>query len=105
MKKVVVKLEGNAIKNGAFKFFDDIGRLVRSETYKSDKLEEVTVITYDPFTNKLKSKTIDKYDIVTGKVIAKAGYDKPTVVPKPKVVQDFEKMKKGKKKKYQDGST
>ncbi len=105
MKKVIVKLEGNAIKQGAFKYFDEMGRLVRSEKYKADKMEELTVITYDPFTNKVKSKTIDKYDIVTGKVIAKAGYDKPTVVPKPKAVQDFEKMKKGKKKKYQDGST
>ncbi len=105
MKKVIVKLEGNAIKNGAFKYYDDNSRLVRSELYKADKLEELTNITYDPFTGKTKSKTIDKYDITTDKVIAKAGYDKPKTDAKPKIVQDFEKIKKGKKKKYQDGST
>jgi hypothetical protein len=105
MKKVIVKLEGNSIKEGAFKFYDDQSRLMRSDVYKADKLEETTTYEYDVVTGKIKAKNIEKYDITTGKVIAKAGYDKGKTSAKPKQVENFEKMKKGKKKKFQDGST
>jgi hypothetical protein len=108
MKKVVVKVDGRSMKHGAFTFYDENSRMVRKEVYIANKLEETTTIIFS--INKETGKTeqtkeINKYDIVTGKVIAKASSDTKKKETKPKQVQDFEKIKKGKKKKYQDGST
>jgi hypothetical protein len=109
MKTVIVKQEVNCMKNGTFKFYDDNGRLVRSEIYKMDHIMESTNLIYDldRETGKIKSsKEIQKYDYDTGKVVAQAGYQKPKTPPaKLKQMVDFEKTKKGKKKKYVDGST
>jgi antitoxin component YwqK of YwqJK toxin-antitoxin module len=104
-KLVVVKLEGNSLRDGSWKYYDDKGKLVRSEKYIRDRMEESTITTYDFVTGKVSGKEIVKYDIESGKPIAKSGYDKPKTPAKPKQVNDFEKTKKGKKKKYQDGST
>jgi hypothetical protein len=104
-KKVVVKNELNSIKNGTWKWFDEKGKLVRSEIYKADRLEESTLIDYDYVTGKIQKKEITKYDIMTGKPVAKAVTDRPKTAAKPKQVEEFENIKKGKKRKYQDGST
>jgi antitoxin component YwqK of YwqJK toxin-antitoxin module len=105
-KTVIIKLDGNALRDGTWKFYDDNGKMVRSEVYKVDRLMESTVITYDYATGKIQSKEQLKYDFNTGKPVAQAGYEKPKISTKPKIAQDFEKLKKGKKsKKYQDGST
>jgi antitoxin component YwqK of YwqJK toxin-antitoxin module len=104
-KMVVVKLEGNALRDGNWKFYDDNGRLVRSELYKYDRLIESTVITYDYVTGKVQAKEQTRYNFETGKPEAQAGYQKPKEPAKPKQVLDFEKTKKGRKKKYQDGTT
>ncbi len=104
-KRVVVKVDGRSMKHGVFSYFDDKGRPVRLERYIASKQEELTTIIYDPVNNKTMSKETLKYDIITGKVIAKAGFDKGKTDAKPKQVAEFEKMKKGKKKRYQDGST
>lgn len=105
-KLVVVKLMGNALRHGKWSYYDDNGRLIRAETYILDKLSETTVIAYDPSTNKVISKEQLRYDIETGKAVAKAGYERPKVPTKPKEVLEFEKLKKGKKtKKFTDGST
>lgn len=105
-KMVVVKLMGNALRDGAWKYYDDNGKLVRAEKYIYDKLAESTIITYDYATGKVQSKEQLRYDIETGKAVAQAGYSKPKEATKPQVVLDFEKTKKGKKtKKFQDGST
>jgi hypothetical protein len=104
-KRVVVKLEGNALRDSVWKYFDDKSKLIRTEKYKSDRLAESMVITYDFVTGKVSGKDQTKYDIETGKIVGKASYDKPPTPAKPKQVTDFEKVKKGKKKKFQDGST
>jgi hypothetical protein len=104
-KMVVIKLEGNAVKHGKWLFYDEQSRMVRTDEYVLDKLKESTQITYNYKTGKLETKEKTLYDIETGKVVASGAYQRPAVVEKPKVVQDFEKTKKGKKKKFQDGTT
>jgi hypothetical protein len=104
-KIVVVKLTGNELRDGSWKYFDELGKLVKSEKFIRDKLEESTTITYDYVTGKVQAKEQIKYDIETGKPVAKAGYNKPKETAKPKQVLDFEKTKKGKSKKFKDGST
>jgi antitoxin component YwqK of YwqJK toxin-antitoxin module len=105
-RRAIVKLEGNALKDGAFKYYDDRGRLIRSDKYKYDRLIESMVITFDFVTGKIQGKEQIRFNFETGKPEAKAGYEKPKEPAKPKQVQDFEKLKKGKKtKKFQDGST
>jgi hypothetical protein len=104
-KWIVVKLEGNALKHGKWSFYDEQSRLVRTDVYVLDKLSESMLITYDYKTGKLDKKEKTVYDIETGKPVASAAYQRPAVVEKPKIAQDFEKIKKGKKKKYQDGTT
>ena len=106
LKTVVVKLEGNALRHGNWKYYDDNGKLVRNDVYILDKMSESTTLSYDFVTGKVSGKQQIKYDIETGKAVAQAGYEKPKVSAKPKEVVEFEKMKKGqKKKKFQDGST
>jgi antitoxin component YwqK of YwqJK toxin-antitoxin module len=107
-KRVVVKLEGNALRDSTWKYFDENGRVVRTDKYIADKLSESMVIgyDYDRETGKLiTSKQLTKYDLETGKVVASASNEKPKQPNKPQQVLDFEKTKKGKKKKFQDGST
>jgi antitoxin component YwqK of YwqJK toxin-antitoxin module len=104
-KTVIVKLDGNALRDGTWKYYDENGKLVKSDHYILDRLEESTSISYDYVTGKVQAKEQIKYDIESGKPVAKAGYDKPKEVAKPKQVLDFEKTKKGKTKKYKDGST
>jgi antitoxin component YwqK of YwqJK toxin-antitoxin module len=104
-KTVIVKLEGNALRHGTWKYYDEQSRLIRTEVYILDKISESTVITYDYKTGKLSGKEKIQYDIETGRAISAAAYQRPKEVEKPKVAQDFEKTKKGKSKRYVDGST
>jgi hypothetical protein len=79
-KKVVVKNEGVAIKDGVWKVFDpSTGTVARTETYELGKLEKAQV---------------------TRRVTS----DSSQVVAKPKEVLDFEKKVGKKKVKVQDGS-
>jgi hypothetical protein len=81
-KTVIVKNEGVAIKDGAWKFYDPItGMIVRTETYTIGKLEA-------PKSSATASSA--------------AGASKANV--KPKEVLDFEKKTGKKKVKVQDGS-
>lgn len=105
MKRVVIKLEGNALKHGKWSFYDEQSRLVRTDEYKLDRLSETNLITYDYKTGKISGKEKTVYDIETGKPVASAAYQRPAEIEKPRQVLDFEKTKKGKKKKFQDGST
>jgi hypothetical protein len=104
-KTVVVKLEGNALRHGAWKYYDETGKLVRTDVYILDKMSESTVINYDYKTGKISGKEKTNYDIETGRIVASAAYQKPKEVVKPDQVIKFEKTKKGKSKKYVDGST
>lgn len=104
-KTVVVKLEGNALRHGTWKYYDESGKLTRTDIYILDKMSETTVINYDYKTGKISGKDKTAYDIETGRVVASASYQKPKDVPKPDQVIQFEKTKKGKSKKFVDGST
>lgn len=104
-KTVIVKLEGNALRHGTWKYYDGDSRLTRTDVYILDKMSETTVINYDYKTGKISGKEKTNYDIETGRVVASAAYQKPKEVAKPEQVIQFEKTKKGKTKKYVDGST
>lgn len=104
-KEVVVKLEGNSLRHGAWKYYDENGRLTRTDIYILDKMSESTVINYDYKTGKISGKEKTAYDIETGRVVASAAYEKPKEVAKPEQVLKFEQTKKGKSKKFVDGST
>jgi antitoxin component YwqK of YwqJK toxin-antitoxin module len=78
--EVIVKNEGASLKHGAWKYYDPAsGSVVKTENYTLGKLEG-------------------------GNSTAVESTEKKAV-PKPKEVLEFEKIKKGKKKRYQDGST
>ena len=78
--EVIVKNEGASLKHGAWKYYDPAsGTVIRTENYTLGKLEGNTAAVAEPTEKK--------------------------AVPKPKEVVEFEKIKKGKKKRYQDGST
>jgi antitoxin component YwqK of YwqJK toxin-antitoxin module len=80
--EVIIKNEGASLKHGAWKYYDPAsGSVVRTEHYMLGKLEgDNSSAAADPA--------------------------EPKKVPKPKEVVDFEKKaKKGKKIRYQDGST
>jgi antitoxin component YwqK of YwqJK toxin-antitoxin module len=80
-REVIIKNEGAALKHGAWKYYDPAtGAVIKSETYTLGKLEgDNSAASAEPAEKK--------------------------TVPKPKEVVEFEKIKKGKKKRYQDGST
>jgi len=79
--EVIIKNEGAALKHGTWKYYDPAtGAVLKTETYTLGKLEGGnSAATTEPAEKK--------------------------AVPKPKEVVEFEKIKKGKKKRYQDGST
>ena len=79
--EVIIKNEGASLKHGSWKYYDPAsGTVVKTENYTLGKLEgDNSAAVADPNEKK--------------------------VVPKPKEVVEFEKIKKGKKKRYQDGST
>ena len=79
--EVIIKNEGASLKHGSWKYYDPAsGTVVKTENYTLGKLEgDNSAAVADPNEKK--------------------------VVPKPKEVMEFEKIKKGKKKRYQDGST
>jgi hypothetical protein len=80
-KKVIVKNEGVAIKDGTWKFYDaSTGMVFRTETYTLGKLEKPKASTQPTTTNSTKASV------------------------KPKEVQDFEKKVGKKKVRVQDGS-
>jgi antitoxin component YwqK of YwqJK toxin-antitoxin module len=77
--EVIIKNDGAALKHGEWKIYDpETGALLKTENYVLGKLQN------------------DKSAAVT---------DQPKKIEKPKEVLDFEKSKKGKKVRYQDGST
>ncbi len=79
-RQVVVKNEGASLKHGTWKYYDaNDGALIKSETYVLGKLEAGTTAAVKP--------------------------ESPKEVPKPKEVLEFEKQNKGRKIRYQDGST
>jgi antitoxin component YwqK of YwqJK toxin-antitoxin module len=106
MKNLVIKLDGNAVRNGDWKYYDLQARLVRTEKYIYDKMVESLTIDYDPIDGKVVKKEKLNYDMESGKQIASAAYEKPKADNRPQQVIDFEKQK-GKKKgiKFKDGST
>ena len=79
--EVIIKNEGASLKHGSWKYYDPAtGTILRSENYMLGKLEgDNSAAAVEPAEKK--------------------------AVPKPKEVVEFEKIKKGKKKRYQDGST
>jgi hypothetical protein len=84
MRKIkrYIKEEGYSLKHGTWTYYSlETGRIQRLETYDRDSL-----------LNKPAVAATDKKDDKKGKA-------------KPKVVENFEKAKKGKKIKYVDGST
>ncbi|HUQ65478.1 MAG TPA: hypothetical protein VM101_04960 [Flavitalea sp.] len=80
--EVIIKNEGVSLKHGTWKYYDPAsGSVIRTENYMLGKLEG-------------------------DNSSAAAEPAEPKKVPKPKEVVDFEKKgKKGKKIRYQDGST
>lgn len=79
-KEVIVKNEGAALKHGAWKVYDpESGALLKTENYEFGKLVQDNSTAIAP--------------------------EQPKKVQKPKEVVEFEKSKKGKKIRYQDGST
>lgn len=77
--EVIIKNDGAALKHGEWKIYDpESGALVKTEKYVLGKLQE------------------DKSTAAT---------EKTKTIEKPKEVQEFEKSKKGKKVRFQDGST
>jgi hypothetical protein len=80
--EVIVKNEGASLKHGTWKFYDpNGGGVIKTENYVLGRLD------------------------AGNSSAAVAQPDKPKTVAKPKEVLDFEKSKKGKKIRYQDGST
>jgi len=78
--EVIVKNEGASLKHGAWKFYGpEGGGIIRTENYVLGKLEAGSNTAVAPAT--------------------------PKAVAKPKEVLDFEKKKKGRKIRYQDGTT
>ena len=77
--EVIVKNDGASLKHGEWKIYDpETGALLKTENYVLGKLQN------------------DNSSAIA---------EKPKAVPKPKEVLEFEKSKKGKKVRYQDGST
>ncbi len=77
--QVIIKNDGAALKHGEWKIYDpETGALLKTENYILGKLQN------------------ERSSVVT---------QEPKTVPKPKEVLEFEKSKKGKKVRYQDGST
>lgn len=77
--EVIVKNDGASLKHGEWKIYDpETGALLKTENYVLGKLQNDN---------------------------SAAIAEKPKAVPKPKEVLEFEKSKKGKKVRYQDGST
>jgi antitoxin component YwqK of YwqJK toxin-antitoxin module len=80
--EVIIKNEGASLKHGVWKFYDPTsGAITKTENYVLGKLETDNNAT------------------------AAAEPAAPKKVAKPKEVMDFEKKSKGKKIRYQDGST
>ena len=79
--EVIIKNEGASLKHGSWKYYDPAsGTVLRTENYTLGKLEgDNSAAAAEPTDKK--------------------------AVPKPKEVVEFEKIKKGKKTRYQDGST
>jgi antitoxin component YwqK of YwqJK toxin-antitoxin module len=96
VRREVVKLEGQSLKHGTWKYYDTFsGKLEATERWEFDKLK--TVPDGDD-------------DLAPIAVSATAGSNKKEVdkkaIPKPKQVVEFDKLKKGKKKiVVRDGST
>jgi antitoxin component YwqK of YwqJK toxin-antitoxin module len=80
--EVIVKNEGASLKHGTWKYYDPAsGAILKTETFTLGKLEgDHTTAVADPS-------------------------EKKKAVPKPKEVEEFEKTKRKKKIRYQDGST
>lgn len=77
--EVIIKNDGAALKHGEWKIYDpETGALLKTENYVLGKIQN------------------EKSTAVT---------EQPKKVEKPKEVLEFEKSKKGKKVRYQDGST
>jgi hypothetical protein len=97
--KQVIKLEGYSLKHGPWKYYDLFsGKLEKTEYWYFDKPARKTGIDDD----ELAPIDVTNND---GDGTAKTE-EKKKVVPKPKEVVEFEKLKPGKKKiKVRDGST
>lgn len=79
-RQVIVKNEGASLKHGTWKIYDpETGALLKTENYELGKLKGDNSTAVTPA--------------------------EPKKIPKPKEVLEFEKSKKGKKVRYQDGST
>ena len=98
--KQVIKLEGYSLKHAPWKFYDLFsGRLEKTEYWYFDKPARKTGIDDDELA------PIDVTNNENADETAKTG-EKKKVVPKPKEVVEFEKLKPGKKKiRVRDGAT
>ncbi len=93
VERRVVKIEGNAVKHGTWKYFDNTsGSIIKTENYFLDKLEDPTKMT------SASNGMVSSSDSITAK--AKT----PSKVV-PKEVLEFEKKIGKKKVKVIDGST
>lgn len=88
-EKVIVKNEGNSLRHGTWKYYYPLsGKLITTETYFLDKLQEPTTIESKPVQTPAGSDTL-----------------KAKTPEKTKVVLDYEKKASGKKNKLRDGRT
>jgi hypothetical protein len=94
-ERVVVKLDGFALRHGTWKFYNpDYGTVEKTEQYHLDKLRSETD-ELAPIDISNNSAAKEKSDTITKKTI-----------PKPKTVLDYEKKNAGKKSiKVRDGKT
>lgn len=88
-EKVIVKNEGNSLRHGSWKYYYPIsGKLISTETYFLDKLQEPSSIESKPIQTPIGIDTVKT---------------KPAV--KTKEILEYEKKTSGKKNKLRDGRT
>ena len=88
-EKVIVKNEGNSLRHGTWKYYYPIsGKLISTETYFLDKLQEPSSIESKPIQTPIGIDTVKT---------------KPAV--KTKEILEYEKKTSGKKNKLRDGRT
>lgn len=92
VEQVIVKVNGNSLKHGKWRFYDPLtGQIIKTENWFLDQVVEPGKEPGNP-TKKADSTSVKK--------------DSASVKNKPKEVQEFEKKNSGKKKtKVRDGKT
>lgn len=98
-EKVVVKVEGNSLRHGTWRFYDPLtGQQVKTETWFLDQFKDPDNPTPTSGYTTLNRKAVDSSLL--------ARKDTSSKKPKPKEVLDFEKKNAGKKKvAVRDGRT